>query len=108
MSTISGITLISKFRVKDVSALEEKEVRVGFKEVINEKDPTACKYLFGFMCKIQDLDLIIKFVMFFPGFGDAESFLGDQHGADHYLPYEEDLFQSMKHFKFQLYFLCLH
>ncbi|KMT18287.1 hypothetical protein BVRB_2g024500 [Beta vulgaris subsp. vulgaris] len=31
MST-SGITLINKFNVKDVSCLEEKEVRVGFKE----------------------------------------------------------------------------
>ncbi|KAL9231414.1 hypothetical protein vseg_006646 [Gypsophila vaccaria] len=32
MSTISGITLINKFNVKDVSALVEKEVEVGLKE----------------------------------------------------------------------------
>ncbi|XP_074289563.1 uncharacterized protein LOC141614717 [Silene latifolia] len=32
MSTISGITLINKFNVKDVSALVEKEVQVGFTE----------------------------------------------------------------------------
>ncbi|KAL9231413.1 hypothetical protein vseg_006645 [Gypsophila vaccaria] len=34
MSTISGITLINKFHVKDVSALVEKEVEVGLKEGI--------------------------------------------------------------------------
>ncbi|XP_074287247.1 uncharacterized protein LOC141612384 [Silene latifolia] len=32
MSTISGITLMNKFNVKDVSALVEKEVQVGFTE----------------------------------------------------------------------------
>ncbi|CAO2825601.1 unnamed protein product [Amaranthus hypochondriacus] len=32
MSTISGITLINKFHVKDVSALEEKEVHLGFEQ----------------------------------------------------------------------------
>ncbi|XP_074289569.1 uncharacterized protein LOC141614722 [Silene latifolia] len=32
MSTISGITLLNKFNVKDVSALVEKEVQVGFTE----------------------------------------------------------------------------
>ncbi|KAK9700047.1 hypothetical protein RND81_08G213900 [Saponaria officinalis] len=34
MSTISGITLIHKFHVKDVSCLVEKEVEVGLKEGI--------------------------------------------------------------------------
>ncbi|KAL9231412.1 hypothetical protein vseg_006644 [Gypsophila vaccaria] len=34
MSTISGITLINTFHVKDVSALVEKEVEVGLKEGI--------------------------------------------------------------------------
>ncbi|KAK9700048.1 hypothetical protein RND81_08G214000 [Saponaria officinalis] len=34
MSTISGITLINKFHVKDVSCLVEKEVEVGLKEGI--------------------------------------------------------------------------
>ena len=33
MSTISGITFISKFNVKDVNCLAEKEVRVGLTEV---------------------------------------------------------------------------
>ncbi|KMT18283.1 hypothetical protein BVRB_2g024460 [Beta vulgaris subsp. vulgaris] len=32
MSTISGITLMNKFHVKDVSALEEKEVQLGLKQ----------------------------------------------------------------------------
>ncbi|KMS96402.1 hypothetical protein BVRB_9g225440 [Beta vulgaris subsp. vulgaris] len=32
MSTIYGITLINKFNVKDVSSMEEKEVRVRSKE----------------------------------------------------------------------------
>ncbi|XP_074289556.1 uncharacterized protein LOC141614715 [Silene latifolia] len=32
MSTISGITLMNKFNVKDVTALSEKEVQVGFTE----------------------------------------------------------------------------
>ncbi|KAL2932574.1 V-type proton ATPase subunit C [Bienertia sinuspersici] len=32
MSTISGITLISKFAVSNISALEEKQVQVGFNE----------------------------------------------------------------------------
>ncbi|XP_056690423.1 uncharacterized protein [Spinacia oleracea] len=39
MSTITGITLMNKFRVKDVSALEEKEVQVGLNEVILMSDP---------------------------------------------------------------------
>ncbi|KAL2932573.1 Netrin-G2 [Bienertia sinuspersici] len=34
MSTISGITLMNKFSVKDVSSLEEKEVQVGLNEGI--------------------------------------------------------------------------
>lgn len=33
MSTISGITFINKFSVKDMSSLEEKVVQVGLKEV---------------------------------------------------------------------------
>lgn len=35
LSTIAGITAMNRFRVKDVSALQEKEVKVGLKEVIN-------------------------------------------------------------------------
>lgn len=32
MSTISALTLINKFHVKDVSSLVEKQVEVGFNE----------------------------------------------------------------------------
>ncbi|XP_058099041.1 uncharacterized protein LOC131243595 [Magnolia sinica] len=52
MSTISGIALLAKFQVKDVSALEEKVVEVGFDEGLallraSLESKTALNDIFG-------------------------------------------------------------
>ncbi|XP_058099042.1 uncharacterized protein LOC131243596 [Magnolia sinica] len=52
MSTISGIALLTKFQVKDVSALEEKVVEVGLDEALallkaSLESKTALNDIFG-------------------------------------------------------------
>jgi hypothetical protein len=62
MSTISSITLLTKFNVKDLGSVEEKMVDLGMDEVIYSSHPLlSALQLYISMSTISSITLLTKF-----------------------------------------------
>jgi hypothetical protein len=87
MSSISSIALLNTFAVKDIGALQEKTVQLGYKEV--HKDI----FVFSYFLKHQYIN---SAKLQFAGFGDTEGVAAVQDGPHRRLPWEEDHHLRMK------------